>query len=520
MADEIDAWGEAITATRGSVATRDDQGRLVLEAPYFHGQALRDAPRGAEVVLRGAAGNPYVLLLGPNPPMHVTLEAGPDLSGLEIQGGPCAEVTITRADRPEQAVNVRLLATVLRLNIEGAAVLVEAGNPPEQVLSLKNGTFQAAVNWPVRDLVLNGVCRIHSGNTFERTRIRGLCLLTTANSPNLGEIVSDTSEGEGVVLRLLQSSNPCSANSIPDGSRLELEGAHITFTNAASEALPDMQDLVVAGAGTFGLSATTATRVTFEPEHRDALTLDLTTRGAVWDAHGSVGLRAARGTVCAGDPNNPITLISIHAVEGAELEKFSPFELRVEDLGPLSNAERVDPWFPRRRAARELESKMELGGGPAAAVRRKRAHFWQRLSRILAGSHASGGAQSAARFAAMDARRQALDPGREKTILGIYSIVGYGERIALPFVLLVVLSLISTLLLVAERGTGLCCERSGEFFLYWYRLLLSPLAFFRFTVVPEVRGLDSFIVLVTRVVGTLLLFFGLAAARRVAKAEP
>lgn len=452
--------------------------------------------------------------------MHVWLEAGPDLTNVEVQGGPAPELTLTRSDAREGSVAVRLLATVLRFNIESISVLVEAGNPPEQVLSLKNATFQSSPNWSARNLVINGVCRIHSGNRFERTRVRGLCLLGTANSPHLGAIVSDVSDEEAVALRLLSSSNPCAANSLPDGSRLEVENAHITLENSATDTLPDIQDLVVAGEGTFGLSSTTATRTTFEPSHRDALVLELNARGAVWDAKGAIALTAGRGTVCAGDPGSPLEMTSVRSVDGAELEKFSPFQLRVEDLGPLSKAERVDPWFPPRSTALDLESRMDLGGGPEAAVLRKRAHFWQRLSRILAESHASGGAQSAARFAAMHARRQALDRGRERFILSIYSWVGYGERIALPLAILGGLSLVSALILVAERGTGLCCERAPEFLTDWYQLFLSPLAFFRFTVVPQVEGLDWLVVLVTRIVGTLLLFFALAATRRIAKAEP
>jgi hypothetical protein len=215
-------------------------------------------------------------------------------------------------------------------------------------------------------------------------------------------------------------------------------------------------------------------------------------------------------------------LTAVHAAEGAEVQVVSAFDLLPSDLRALEKIERFVPAFPRARELRREVDHMQMGTTDPAVQSRRRAHFWSRMVTLLASSHASGGIQSDARYVAARARRHHLTWNRdfrEKTLLTAYAFVGYGERVLWPLGWLLVMSVVGAIALW-DRSSDLCCERSGEFLGAILSLFLSPLEFFRFTEAPEASGpLEESVVLLIRIIGLVLLFFSLSAARRVAKAE-
>jgi hypothetical protein len=213
----------------------------------------------------------------------------------------------------------------------------------------------------------------------------------------------------------------------------------------------------------------------------------------------------------------------VAGASNAVLENVNIYSLSLEDLHPLQTSDRLSPWIPRGLKARKEEDKMSLGGGPQDAIERRRAHFWMRLSDILKTSHASGIAQSEARYAAARARRVSAPTwSREKLLLSLYWPFGYGERVLRPLLWPLVASLALTAWFVwPVWPLEVLVDKRAVVADTWWHVLLRPLAFFRlWEPSEEVSGLGYQLTLAAySVLGIISVFFSLIALRRIAKAE-
>ena len=239
--------------------------------------------------------------------------------------------------------------------------------------------------------------------------------------------------------------------------------------------------------------------------------------GLVESASGRAELDSGQRSFCSGAVDDPFEPTHVIRADGSEFRNFSVFSLSTDDLAALEGAHALNPWIPRHRELKEKQRSMRHKTADEELCRQRSAYFWARLSRVLQEKNATGNTQSNVRVAAARARREAAPRwGRERLLLSAYSVVGYGERVSYPLLLLAFLCVLTTLAFVdplSEAGIG-------KFLTTFLQLLVSPLAFFRFTDIPTAEGpLEVVLGLVVRIGGLLLIFFALSAARRVAKAE-
>lgn len=246
----------------------------------------------------------------------------------------------------------------------------------------------------------------------------------------------------------------------------------------------------------------------------------------------SVTARALSHIIGA-ETGEPFAPRSIEEAEGALLEMLDVRNLWIWDVDQLSNAERLSVRFADRQKDRIKEAKEVVppkgleGGDPKA----NRAHFWRRLSDVLSEKKASGEVQSRARFLANEMRSESPISKREKILLWLYRRIGYGEHIGTPLYWFAGASAILVgLLTLPCINPWFCVElysnaesAGGTPLGFWetaFAIPASPLAFFRFVSAPYVTAIVPRVALITvQVFGILMLFFSLAAIRRVAKAE-
>jgi hypothetical protein len=144
------------------------------------------------------------------------------------------------------------------------------------------------------------------------------------------------------------------------------------------------------------------------------------------------------------------------------------------------------------------------------------------MTDILKKSHAPGWVQSEARYASARARRTSTPDLRERALLSLYAIAGYGERIMRPLLVLGCLAVIATVIDSGLSTPSLHPEDVTATLRLWVRYLLAPLTFFRLEDVPEVsvEGIWASVAFtVYRAIGIILIVFSLIATRRIAKAE-
>jgi hypothetical protein len=327
----------------------------------------------------------------------------------------------------------------------------------------------------------------------------------------LGRVRSQ--DGKPPVLRLVRGGN-FHMTGVPDGTIVELgENAQADFADSLSEAT----GVVIRGFGRIYIRGT-LTSPRFEPG--EALVADVT--GSVLDASGELtSLRAHARSAVSGDPHDPLKLKSVSDAASALLEQVDIYSLSIGDLSALEQAERLSPWIPPARKARKLEDGMALGGGSQKVIQVKRAHFWARVSIMVRDKHAPGAVQSEVRYAAQRARRKSLPIGRERLVLTLYQLVGFGERILRPMLWYAALSAAVALMFNADPGHGGLAHAS--FLSIWVSVLASPLAFLRLpsvgTALHPHGPAQQAALFFMRLIGLLLLVFALIAARRLAKAE-
>lgn len=524
MAD-VDDWAARLplldVSVDGNVVTGSAKGVISVEVP----------PAPPQVVLElrdvGTGGSRQFSIYRPpkDPPSEIRVFAGPLLERLQVlrDEGPRLPLLRVdgRVDRGTHGAGPITIAgeVVERLELIGRVFSVDKGVSPQILLDsaavgfstdarIKRLELRRVVSFPTRlvadEIVAHDRVEIRlSGGHSEQPKIIGV---------------------HGGRARFSLTGNAAlTLAEIAPSSEVELKGDAVLDVSGTAN------DVVVTGAGTF-LARGRITGAQLRPSAGD---LTLHVRGEIDGSGGPVVLTVEPEGVCLGRDDPPLRVKRVGRVDAAEIENVSLFDLeRLTDLAALESATRFTPWMPRRSSlgwipgrpllTSEMADTMRLGGTSSEdqTARLRQAHFWNRLRSVLTTTHASGGTQSEVRYQATRARRRALPRGREKWLLRFFALVGYGERIMSPLLWLAYLALIGSMVIVAPPGDGDCCGAAARFFVTWGQLILSPLAFFRFVDPPKVEpGFETGVLVTIRIVGILLLFFALSAARRVAKAE-
>jgi hypothetical protein len=365
----------------------------------------------------------------------------------------------------------------------------------------------------IRRLTLSGNVTL-ARLSAEETIIQPPVVIYSAGDVDLGAV----SKGLATPVELTfgSASQSISLRDLPPNSEILLDGAIVSLSPSSVQG-PTSRGVTFRGTGRVVVT-TSLESPTFEPARTQSLILELTQQGQVSGAKGRVVLNAQPGSQCIGVAKTPLVLDRVDRAERAELEHVSLQRLLFTDLAALREAERLIPWMPpvsNLSKARKYVDDATAGGGEPDLIATKRAHFWTRLSYMLADKHTPGSVQSSVRWASMRSRRLAAPRwGRERLLLFAYSLVGYGERILLPiFWQLVVTSTFAFWVFHAGRHHMALSLKSR-----WEQALQLPLTIFR---VLENGNLlhPTWAVALIRVTGIVLIGLALLAMRRVVKAE-
>lgn len=518
MDDALRAWVEALSAV-GSQAVAHRGKRVVEIAVARSGEFnIGRAPPGYRLNVKVQSGVRSLLLSSVgNPPDRLELQTGPDATHIEVD----AELgyLAIHGEHAGHHVELVLRRSCGSLKLSMAEVVLR-GETALPVLWLENVTLDASPgNFEV--LYLKGDIGIGQV-TVRRVLLQQRVQVRLAGEVHVYELLS-AAEGVPAVLAV-EGPRQIDIAWCPGPTVVELSGnCSLLVGGAGMPEGKEITGLEVNGAGRFEVQRGRLSGTVFAPARIRQLQLDLASGAELLDATGSVYLGSCSpGSVCIGSRGEPLNLEGVGQVKGAELENLNLYSLTLSELGALAEALRITPWIPSRRAhAQKLEDAMMVGAKNAESARIRRAHFWSLLSRILAEKHAPGDVQSRVRYAALRARRKAATFGREKILLSVYGLIGYGERVWRPVWLHGLLSLGAAFALTRPSGSPLLdLEVTRPLPNVFVQVVLSPLAFFRFVEAPDVIGLGSRATLVlVQALGILLLFFALSAIRRVAKAE-
>lgn len=505
----MSSWLERLAeATGGSEAIA--QGTTVsLDVSLQSGISLPPAPEGYELTLTGAGeqGPEFPIDIGDDPPSKLSIRAAPKLERLRFNRKPfpCAVLELSEATGTVVVSGLR----VVRLELNNGRMQVEASDDdsvPESIF-VSGATFFLP-QWTFPLLELEGEVGIIGPQFFaERTVVRGPVTIGGGAEARLGEVeAAEPGPAELTLVGRIQ------VNKLPDDSKVHVRDGYLNFISGNST--PCARATHIEGHGLVDVDGVLE-RPNFVPSG-GPLGLQLGYQGQVLEASGAVALRATRAGLCQGSPVHPLRFTQVESATEVEIENVSLYDLSISDLRPLKESRRLWPWIPRgwraRKKARELEDRMQLGGGGVNVVLRKRAYFWTELSAMLREKHAPGAVQSEVRYAAARARRKAAPRGREKTLLTFYALAGYGERIARPIALHGLVGALGVL------AFPLC--RLRMYAITWIRLFVSPLGFFRLATGPSAHGIvEQVTLVVVEGVGLLLLLLAVLAARRIAKAE-
>jgi hypothetical protein len=301
------------------------------------------------------------------------------------------------------------------------------------------------------------------------------------------------------------------------------------------------------------------------------LRLRLDRNARVLAGSGDVFLDARKGAFISGASDDPVRLHGVGSVRNAELETVELSSLGPSDLRRLSMAQRVVPGFRPRTKRRPIEvgssdddqreeqdysihgltpsdvrrlfkaqpvvpglvgpslrrwiqtrlaAPPSMSSGKEYAARHSAAFFWQTLAELTKDKHCPGSVQAEVRYRAARARRRAAAWGREKLLLAVYSIVGYGERVGRPILLFVAIAVVGGLRLQdAVRGaTGMKWSHLESV----VRAALLPFSIFSPISGVGVPGNNVGLLALAisiRVLGLVLIGFAVIAARKITRLE-
>jgi hypothetical protein len=384
------------------------------------------------------------------------------------------------------------------------------GNTPPQILALDNAQIDARARWEV------GRLELLQENTVHYEMHADEVVAGVSSALKIGQVFSCTtlSAGSGCQELALEGSREFTILSQPSLKRLRMRNVVVQMGTSAGESR--ISGMTFIGSGSV-IAVGELSESEFKPEG-GPLTLSIPSGKEAIDVFGKAAVSAVQGSVCAGLKNRPLKLTQVLDANGSEFQEVDLFALTLRDVVPMSELERLGPWFPT--SLKELRARadaMTHGTTDPDLQKSRNAHFWSRMSVILNDTHAPGNAQSKARYLAARARRRAAPWGREKILLSLYSAVGYGETILRPAIILPALAVIATALkMIFGKGGDPAIPDT----LLGY--LLAPLTFFRASTVlppPSEDTLPTLGLTALTIVELLLLFFLLSAIRRVTKAE-
>lgn len=500
---------------------------VTAETPSAELIDLSEAPPGARVHLSnfGAKVARVTLFSSASPPEHIKIESASFLKEIkfDFQGDLKASTDLSlELTNKDRKVSLTGALRFRQLHLRGRAQADTLSNPKE--LMLQDATLDLGdATWYVEVLALlpsestNQILASRFGS--QRTVLHGEARLGLNNEIALGDL---TTTDDQPALLTTPGRVRVQIRSLPDSSHIRMSRGHLELLTSPRPTRP-ISGLTVVNAESVRVFSHFLTRAIFR-SHQDEMLLQLDEGSQVLEVTGPIKLSAEPRTICTGAPGGELVLRRVDNAKGAEIENAHVYELSIGDLAVLAAAERFSPWLPSRRTeALKRERAMTFGLDPQEnkeMLDRQRAHYWARMSTILKDSHAAGRTQSDVRYSAMHWRRESSS-GRERTLLEVYRLVGYGERFLKPLLAFLILCFLSTPALMEPSPKGLCCDRWKDFVGTFGNLLAAPLSFFRFRDPPlEPSGfVEVSVSIVVQALGLLLIFLSLSAARRVAKAE-
>lgn len=514
--------------------------------------SIPSTPGGHSLTVRnvGYGGGAFTIATKRQLPHSIEICCAPHLETLHFEGDAWGAVppdwlrgqTVLRATGVERTLSVTGRAP-FRLSIVGGQI--NFGLEGGFFLGLHDTSVSAEQELWIPQLILSGrvvLDEVQMSTGFTSVQgsvwlILGESLKEGKSNLRLGQIAAPD---EGPV-NVYFTSGHAELSNVPPFSRISLYHARLRI--AASK--DTLENLTISGDGMVQIDSGKLLRAEFRSgdwASSERLHLVIGYEGAVLDAIGSCGDLTVRG-VCTGRPGKyalrPLGIaasrpLGIDAAEGGRLQDLNMYALDVPDLRELESTERLSPWIPGRLLAKKLEDNQRMGVSDrtgsfiadAHTRLRERAHFWAKLAELLKKKHTPGSVQARVRYAAMRTRAKMLPRfSRERTLLRVYWLIGYGERIGQPLFLHSLLTLFASLLII-RRPWAFDIGRIrvwGDIGKAWLRMLFAPVSFFR--VGPDapqaqLGGVWGQIVLtLVTGLGIALIFFALSATRRITKAE-
>ena len=519
---ELEAWADELRNQGLADVKVVDRG--VSAVLGRHGRIdLGSAPRGAVLGLGCINVNAEFVHAGDS---HLDITVGGTCFELRSRG-PVGNVRITGSPR-DRPLNIGGLGA---RHLTLAATNCAFGNAGELLatnlreLAVEEEVFIRAGDFPIPTLMLGGSLTLDGpGLVVGEMRVEGTGVLTIRDNASAA-IRRLTATEPGSLLTLREGEFVIAPEGDPND--LICADVHIKLAGKKLALGGHQRNLRVSGTWGKGNLVEVASRARVEAveftETNDTegpvrVAVRVRANASLLDAAGRVSNLSAdeRSTVAGAQPGG-LRVRSIGTASGATLIGIAVDELDEHSLGTLNDASQFAPSMPRigRRLVRLVRS-MAFGGADIRVVRQRRARFWQQVVRLTVEKHSSGDIQSKARYAYAVARTDSAK-GRERIWLKLYGMIGYGESVGRPIAVYLLLSLVPTLLF------RLGWLELPEPWKAWH-IVLAPLLFFRTVASSSPTGAQNlgaavWLVSSWQLVGVVLIFFSLAAIRRVSKAE-
>lgn len=504
----------------------DDPGhprRLILN--LAHGAVnLEGVPEGWEVELswrHERSGPSQLTVTSSAAPSRLLITAWPSLKTVDL--------TPDRMKTWPGTVELDLLSSASPVtlqvgNVIVSEVLVNMGDlsmpraPAPLRIGLRSASISGLTGKP-NGIVVAGAVQLPSGFQTTKTAVHGEFSLQMLKQENPYEQAREPKpirlgavEGVGGESIKIEVGALVTCVTFPAGSVIDVA------ESSSLEVTGETADIRAQGRGSIRLA--NCKRAIFDGD----LALSLKPGDSIELASGRIASLNIEDATITGAEENPLAARRILNAEGAELDSVDLTQLTsISSISRLRAAHRVVPSLPSK--FKELTAIAE--GKPPGMPEQARQVFWAQLSDLVAEKKARGAVQAELRFISAHARLMAAPKwSREKAWLWLYKAVGYGERIWRPLFLYILASML-VFTLVVSRTAGLEPVQDGSpmvnglpLRLMW-DLFVLPLSFFRFAGESVIQGglFADVLTLILRVGGILMVFFALAAIRRLTKAE-
>lgn len=445
----------------------------------------------ARIVLEGRVQIGHLTVRGPAPTMPIEIEAaeGLDIAVLSVE---CATLHL---NQPAPG-----LSTIL---------LTDAGLSIDRPLHVQHLVASGEVTFQTRGF--------HADTTSFPDNFASL--RARFGHVDLGEISATRPE-----LRLTGGvSKAFSVTQLPNGATVVLSDSTIHIVPGRGRTPGTGLDTIFRGTGDVRLKVPLL-RPSFDPEPAGEIRVTVLEAGSISDGQGRINLVEARGgSVAGGRGPTPLVIVDVGDLHAVDLENVSLFDL--PDLAAvqrLANARRVVPWMPRSHRVRRLQSRQFQAAGHLDSREHwlNVAKFWSDVDAVLHRSEVSGGTQSEVRLAVRRARRRSLSfrkNTREWTLMSVYAVFGYGERVAAPLA-----AWITTCLVAAAALHGLpITDQHEDFWRLLVRVAATPLSLVGVEVTsPDAPGLwDNAFYGLSRLAGVVLVGVAVMAGRRTVRPQ-